>query len=880
MRRGILASATSAALALTSFGALAPPASAAPETAAAAETYQVMVFSKTAGYRHESVEAGVAAIERLGRENGFQVDSTEDATAFTATNLAQYEAVVFLSTTGDVLDAEQQAAFEAYIRGGGGFAGVHAAADTEYDWPWYGALVGGYFDSHPATQPATVRFSDRANPSTSHFAPTWNHTDEWYNYRTNPRERVKVLATVDESTYSGGGMGADHPITWCQEYDGGRSWYTGMGHTTQSYADENYLKMLLGGIRLVADQADADCRPETGYTALFDGTQASFDRWRQAGPGGFTLDNGTLTSFGGMGLLWYPTRTYSDYSLKVDWMMPGDDNGGVFIGFPDPQGDPWKPVDAGHEIQIDATDADPTRTTGSVYSFKAPNTALREANLNPPGEWNTYDIRVHGQQVEVYLNGVKLTDYTSARNIAEGFFGVQNDGAGLDINYRDIRIRTDETSTGDDLARGRPVTASSVEPNSSHLPGNAVDGNPATRWASEHLVDPQWLAIDLGAEYDLSRVRLGWETAYASAYEVQTSTDGTTWTRVHGTTSGDGGVDDLAISGTARHLRVYGTTRATQWGYSLWDVNVYGTPAQPDQDTTAPVTRAEVTGTETGGWYTSAATVTLTSTDEADGSGVASTEYQLDADPTWTAYTGPVQVSGDGQHVLRYRSTDRAGNVETAGSAPVRIDGTKPTVTVSGLADGQLYGDSEEVRVSFQGVDPTSGIASTVATLDGRPYGDNTLQALYDLSLGLHELRVTATDRAGNTNTSSVRFFVATSFRDMANLLDRFGATDRLSAKAHRQLTNKLTAVRDSEAAGNDRRAVQQLTAFVELASDATLVPDADVRAVLVRDADAMIVSLGGAASAAGVAANDGRPLSGTGRADGETAQVGRGGSR
>ncbi|RKR92021.1 PKD domain-containing protein [Micromonospora pisi] len=930
------------------------------------ETYQVMVFSKTAGYRHESVEAGISAIEQLGRENGFRVDSTEDATSFTSANLAQYEAVVFLSTTGDALNNEQQAAFEAYIRGGGGFAGVHAAADTEYDWPWYGGLVGAWFDSHPATQPATVRFEDRANPSTAHFAPSWTHTDEWYNYRTNPRANVKVLATVDESTYSGGGMGADHPITWCQEYDGGRAWYTGMGHTTQSFGEENYLRMLLGGIRLAADQADADCRPETGYTALFDGTQPTFEQWRQAGPGGFTLDNGTLTSFGGMGLLWYPARTYSNYSLKVDWMMPGDDNGGVFIGFPDPQGDPWKPVSDGHEIQIDATDADPTRTTGSVYSLKAPDTALREANLNPPGEWNTYDIRVHGQQVEVYLNGVKLTDYTSSRNIAEGFFGVQNDGAGMDISYRNIRIRTDGIPTGEDLARDRLVTASSVEPDSSHLPGNAVDGDPATRWASEHLVDPQWITVDLGAEYELERVRLAWEAAYASAYEVQTSTDGSTWNRIYGSTTADGGVDDLTVAGAGRHVRVYATARATNWGYSLYDINVYGTPVEePEPDTTAPVTRADVAGPATGGWFTSAATVTLTSTDETGGSGVGSTEYQVDADPTWTVYTGPVQVTGDGEHVFRYRSTDRAGNVSAPGEVPVRIDGTapvstaafapandngwhagavpvtlaatdagsgvgplewsldggpwtayatpvdvtgdgqhellyrakdaagnletlksalvridgtKPTVIVSGLADGQLYGDSQDVRVTFQAVDPTSGLAATVGTLDGAPYASNTLQALYELSLGLHELTVTATDKAGNTSTSSVRFFVTTSFRDMGNLLDRFRATERLSAKAHRQLVNKLAAVRDSEAAGNDKRAVQQLAAFTELASDAVLVPDADVRGVLVRDADAMIVLLGGAASTAGVAANEGRQLKGAGRPDGDTTRVPRGG--
>ncbi len=275
-----------------------------------------------------------------------------------------------------------------------------------------------------------------------------------------------------------------------------------------------------------------------------------------------------------MGLLWYPVSTFSNYSLKLDWMMPGDDNGGVFIGFPDPQGDPWKPVDAGHEIQIDATDADPTRTTGSVYSFKAPDSALRAAALNPPGSWNTYEIAVHGQRVEIYLNGVKINDYTSTRAISNGYIGVQNDGAGADINYRNIRIKQDTVAVTD-LARGRPTTVSSVEPGSPHAGANAVDGNAATRWGSAYS-DPQWITVDLGATRTLNRVKLTWETAYGKAYQIQTSPDNATWSTVYSTTTGDGGTDDVAVAGSGRYVRIYGTQRATQWGYSLWDLNVYG----------------------------------------------------------------------------------------------------------------------------------------------------------------------------------------------------------------------------------------------------------------------------------------------------------------
>ncbi|WP_155348791.1 ThuA domain-containing protein [Acrocarpospora pleiomorpha] len=548
-----------------------------PSSASAAPLTRVLVFSKTAGFRHSSIPNGITAIQQLGAANGFTVVATEDANAFTTANLAQYQAVIWLSTTGDVLNATQQTAFQSYIAAGGGYVGVHAAADTEYDWAWYGGLVGAYFQSHPATQQATIKVEDRANPSTSHLAPTWTRTDEWYNYRTNPRSAVRVLASLNESSYSGGSMG-DHPITWCQDYQGGRSWYTGLGHTEESYADANFRTMLLGGIRVAAKAVPADCRPEVGYTPLFDGS--SFSQWRMAGPGGFTLANGTLTSFGGMGLLWYPVSTFSNYSLKVDWMMPGDDNGGVFIGFPDPGNDPWGPVNAGHEIQIDATDADPSRTTGSVYSFKAPDTAARAAALNPPGQWNAYEIGVHGQRVEIWLNGVKINDYMSTRNIANGYIGVQNDGDGADINYRNIRIKGDggQPQPGADVAQGKPTTASSVESGSAHVAANATDGNSGTRWGSAYA-DPQWIQVDLGQSYNITRVRLNWEAAFGRAYQIQTSPNGTTWTNIYSTTTGDGGVDDVNVTGTGRYVRINGTQRAlTAYGYSLWDLNVFGTP--------------------------------------------------------------------------------------------------------------------------------------------------------------------------------------------------------------------------------------------------------------------------------------------------------------
>ena len=166
-----------------------------------------------------------------------------------------------MSTTGDVLDADQQGAFERYIKAGGGYAGVHAASDTEYDWPWYGELVGAYFTSHPAQQQATIKVEDPAHPSTKDLPDRWSRFDEWYNFRANPRGKVHVLASLDETSYTPGtgAMGADHPFSWCRDYDGGRSWYTGAGHTQESYTDPLFLGHLLGGIETAAGVLKSDC---------------------------------------------------------------------------------------------------------------------------------------------------------------------------------------------------------------------------------------------------------------------------------------------------------------------------------------------------------------------------------------------------------------------------------------------------------------------------------------------------------------------------------------------------------------------------------------------------------------------------------------------
>ncbi|MGJ6963855.1 ThuA domain-containing protein [Streptosporangium sp. G11] len=252
------------------FTFMTSPANAATESAskvrtssvkAAAEpAFKVLVFSKTSGFRHDSIPEGIAAIQKLGLENNFSVDTTEDSAQFTDANLAQYQAVIFMSTTGDpVTTPDQKAAFERYIQGGGGFAGVHAASDSGYNWEWYGKLVGAYFKSHPATQQATVLTEDPAHPSTSHLPTSWTRVDEWYDFQANPRNNVHVLQSMNQKSYTGSTQGIDHPISWCQDYNGGRSWYTGLGHTKESFAEPNFLKMLLGGIKTAAGVEKADC---------------------------------------------------------------------------------------------------------------------------------------------------------------------------------------------------------------------------------------------------------------------------------------------------------------------------------------------------------------------------------------------------------------------------------------------------------------------------------------------------------------------------------------------------------------------------------------------------------------------------------------------
>ncbi|MGJ7442441.1 ThuA domain-containing protein [Aquipuribacter sp. MA13-6] len=282
-RRTMLAAALGAALVL-------PLAAVATPAVAADEDYEVLVVGKTLGFRHSSIDEATTAIIALGEANGFTVDvwdppvgsspgqptRTMATTPFTtAEDLSQYATVVFVSTVDGtnnldparptLLDPDELSAFQGYIRDGGGYAGVHAATDTMHTVPWYGRLSGGgaRFVSHPRNQTAVQQVEDRTHPSTQHLGDTWTRFDEWYNFNQSPREDVRVLTNLDETSYDPGrnAMGADHPLSWCHNFEGGRSWYTGGGHTEASYLEPDFLQHLLGGIAWSAGAVDGggDC---------------------------------------------------------------------------------------------------------------------------------------------------------------------------------------------------------------------------------------------------------------------------------------------------------------------------------------------------------------------------------------------------------------------------------------------------------------------------------------------------------------------------------------------------------------------------------------------------------------------------------------------
>lgn len=215
------------------------------------DTTQILIFTKTAGFTHSSIPDGVAAIKKIALQNGYRVDITANPDAFSANIIPMYDAVIFLNTTGDVLNNTQQQVFQQYIKNGGGYVGIHAATDTELDWPWYNRLAGAKFAGHPNdpnVKQATIIVEKSDFPAVKGLPREWVRTDEWYNY-TDIQPDLTILAKLDETTYTGGTNNGNHPIAWYHDYDGGRAFYTGGGHTSESYSEPLFIQHLEGGIK-------------------------------------------------------------------------------------------------------------------------------------------------------------------------------------------------------------------------------------------------------------------------------------------------------------------------------------------------------------------------------------------------------------------------------------------------------------------------------------------------------------------------------------------------------------------------------------------------------------------------------------------------------
>lgn len=238
---------------------------ASPTGAQAAASYRVLVYSEVTNSDHPSIPAGIEAVRKLGAEHDFEVEATADSSVFNDADLGRFQAVVFNNTnstpeTGDLLNAEERAALQRYIRAGGGWVGLHSASASERDWEWYEGLVGAIFDKHPAPQTGRVKVLDHAHPSTRHLPDLWDRQEEWYNWRTNPTSKVHTLAQIKvRDGIDGLDEGVDHPFSWCQNYDGGRSWFTAGGHDKASFQEEGFVKHLLGGIQWAVSAAEGDC---------------------------------------------------------------------------------------------------------------------------------------------------------------------------------------------------------------------------------------------------------------------------------------------------------------------------------------------------------------------------------------------------------------------------------------------------------------------------------------------------------------------------------------------------------------------------------------------------------------------------------------------
>ncbi|MCP9237001.1 ThuA domain-containing protein [Lewinella sp. JB7] len=222
-----------------------------------AQQFRALLITETAGWHHPSITAGIPALQALAQRHEFVLDRQQDAIPLSDKGLEKYDVIIMLSTTGDIFTDEEQAAFERFIQSGKGYVGIHAASDTEYEWPWYTRLVGRMFKIHPTNQTAMLQVTDPAFPGLERWPRRMLWTDEWYEFQDATTDGLNTIVTVDESTYDpkvkwgdneGKGMGETHPIAWYHDFDGGRAFYTALGHMDDTYKDDLFLQHIYGGI--------------------------------------------------------------------------------------------------------------------------------------------------------------------------------------------------------------------------------------------------------------------------------------------------------------------------------------------------------------------------------------------------------------------------------------------------------------------------------------------------------------------------------------------------------------------------------------------------------------------------------------------------------
>lgn len=420
----------------------------------------VLVYTRTEGFRHECIEPSVKVLRDMGSSVGWDVLHTEDPEEFHQ-RLDNADVVVFLNTSADVIPDDTQVALETWIRQGGGFVGIHAAADTEQAWPFYGTLLGGaWFKDHPHIQQASIQIEDAGHPVVSFVPNPWTRTDEWYNYRQSPRDSVHVIAALDESSYNGGDMGEDHPIVWSVPLDKGVAIYTGLGHTTESWTEDVLFR------RHVVEAIQWAGHGGWIYLNLHpDGGWRKTDGWSNVG--GLALDGRLLTAAPGHGVITngggardlYSTSDFGDCEMHIEFMVPEGGNSGVYV-----QGRyEIQILDSAGKSVVGPGDCggiyqrwDESRTPHGYEGFPPQVNAAR-----PAGEWQTYDIifraprfDADGRKVanarfeSVMHNGVRihedveLTGPTRGGIATEAPVGpIRLQGDHGSIGYRNLRVR-------------------------------------------------------------------------------------------------------------------------------------------------------------------------------------------------------------------------------------------------------------------------------------------------------------------------------------------------------------------------------------------------------------------------------------------------------